>query len=140
MEQNYEKVVEYLEREELSEEQRGLVIAEFLVKPFQRFPFAGERNEKLFSQQYALIEKASLLIEQTLVDSFSEDQLPDFADPLFFRALHSHGLAPQSLLRLAVPPHPHLLGLGEVVPVQKAVRSVRVVGEFVVLVGDEPCL
>ena len=65
---NYQKVCQYLEGDfKGGEEEKNLIIAEFLIKPFEKFPFSGNKNEKLFKEQYNLIEKASVLIEQTLI-------------------------------------------------------------------------
>lgn len=39
----------------MSTDQRKLIITEFLVKPFEKFPFSGNKNEKIFKEQYNLI-------------------------------------------------------------------------------------
>jgi len=45
MESNYQKVHQFLEREgDTSNEEKGLIITEFLIKPFERFPFSGNKN------------------------------------------------------------------------------------------------
>ena len=42
---NYQLVKKYLENhEKLIEEEKNLVVAEFLIKPFERFPFSGNKN------------------------------------------------------------------------------------------------
>ena len=42
---NYQKVCHYIETHpSLLEEQKYLIVAEFLIKPFERFPFSGNKN------------------------------------------------------------------------------------------------
>ena len=51
-----------------------------------------------------MITQASLLIEQTLVDSFNEEEIPNFYNHKFFTTIQNHGLGEQSLIRLNVAP------------------------------------
>lgn len=45
LEDNYLKIVDYLKNEpSLNSEERSLIISEYLVKPFQKFPFSGTKN------------------------------------------------------------------------------------------------
>lgn len=81
--------------------------------------------------------QASLLIEQTLVDSFNEEEVPSFASPRFFEAVRNNGLGIQSLTRLNI--NPQDLGLHakeDLLPIQKSVHSIKMMGDFLVLVGD----
>ena len=45
LESNYEELQSYFNREkELKYEDKKLVVTEFLVKPFEKFPFSGNKN------------------------------------------------------------------------------------------------
>lgn len=56
-----------LEKEDkYDDEEKKLVVTEFLVKPFEKFPFSGNKNEKIFQEQYNLIEKVTELLSRLL--------------------------------------------------------------------------
>jgi hypothetical protein len=45
LENNYVDLMSYLEKaRDLSEEEKQLVVNEFLVKPFEKFPFSANKN------------------------------------------------------------------------------------------------
>jgi hypothetical protein len=59
------------------------------------------------------------LIEQTLVDSFNEEEIPNFDDPKFFDTIHNRGVGAQSLVKLRLSPQNLSLELREdLVPLQ----------------------
>jgi molecular chaperone GrpE (heat shock protein) len=63
LQENYLSVVDYLEREGgIAQEERSLIVTEYLVKPFEKFPFSGNKNEKIFREQYNLVEKVLVLV------------------------------------------------------------------------------
>lgn len=67
--------------------------------------------------------------------------MPSFASPRFFEAVRNNGLGLQSLTRLNI--NPQDLGLHakeDLQPIQKSVHSIKMMGDFLVLVGDEAFL
>ena len=48
--------------------------------------------------------QASILIEQTLVDSFNEEEIPNFDNFKFFETLNNKGVGEQSLVKLSISP------------------------------------
>ena len=48
--------------------------------------------------------QASILIEQTLVDSFNQEEIPNFENTKFFDTLNNKGVGEQSLVKLNISP------------------------------------
>ena len=93
----------------------------------------------MFREQYNLIEKASVLIEQTLIESFNEDEVPTFENQKFFQVIQSEGIGMQSLTKLRLNPQNFSVNrLHDITPQQASVQSIKLLNnENLMCIGNE---